>query len=232
VSTAIVWLTPVARWLGDAGVSANAISLSRLALAMLAATLLAAGWLGLAGILMIAASLADALDGLVARHCKTASVGGALLDAAVDRYEELLFLSGIGIYLHASIVMLGVVMLALVGSFMVSYTSAKAEALRLSAPSWMRRPERAICLCTGVTLTPFTAALVTRGWLPEWMTRAPLVAALAILAAGANVSSVRRLRALARNIALREPAPASAPRAQGEGTGFQSSSAVLARGSS
>jgi phosphatidylglycerophosphate synthase len=201
VNAAVAWLSPVARRLCRAGVSANTITLSGLALALIAAAFIAAGWFGIAGALMIAASLADALDGLVARESRSASVGGALLDAAVDRYEELLFLSGIAVYLRSSATTFGLVMLAIVGSFMVSYASAKAESLRLPAPGAMRRPERAVCLCAGVTLEPIAMALVARGWLPDWTGDAPLLAALTIVAIGSNVSSVRRLRRLAQSSA-------------------------------
>jgi len=148
---------------------------------------------------MVAASLGDALDGLVARRTGTASVAGALLDASVDRYEEFFFLGGLAIHFRESTPMLALTLLALAGSFMVSYGSAKAEALGVPVPPGaMRRAERAVFLCAGVAATPVFAWATADSDLPDWAARAPLLAALASIAVVANVSAVRRLRFIAQ----------------------------------
>jgi phosphatidylglycerophosphate synthase len=180
------------------GITANAVTLSSLVLATIGGVLLCLGLLGLACPVMAIASLGDAVDGLIARRTRSASVGGALLDASVDRYEEFLFLGGLAVYLRASAPALLLVLFALAGSFMVSYGSAKAEALGVPVPSGaMRRAERAICLCLGVGATPVFGWLAAAGAVPGWAARAPLFAALGIIAIVANISAVRRLRALA-----------------------------------
>ena len=78
-------------------------------------------------------------------------------------------------------------------------------------PSWqagpgvpagaMRRTERAVCLCLGVALTPVFAWVVPASTLPPWAAHAPLFVALGLVAVGANVSAVRRLRFLAQGAA-------------------------------
>jgi CDP-diacylglycerol--glycerol-3-phosphate 3-phosphatidyltransferase len=182
------------------GITANAVTLSSLVLATIGGVLLCLGLLGLACPVMVIASLGDAIDGLIARRTRSASVGGALLDASVDRYEEFLFLGGLAVYVRASAAALLVVLCALAGSFMVSYGSAKAEALGVAVPPGaMRRAERAICLCLGVGATPVFGWLAAAGAVPGWAARAPLSAALGIIAIVANVSAVRRLRVLANS---------------------------------
>jgi phosphatidylglycerophosphate synthase len=196
---ATLWcLDRVASALIAARVSANAVTASSLVLAGVGGVLLGMGHLGWAAAAMIVASLGDALDGIVARRTGSASVAGALLDAAVDRYQELLLLGGMAVYLRMSTWALVVTLGALGGSFMVSYGSAKAEGLRVPVPPGvMRRAERALVLCAGVTLTPAFDLAVRSGSLPPWAEHAPLLLALAVVAVVANVSAVRRIRALA-----------------------------------
>jgi hypothetical protein len=80
--------------------SANAVTIASLGFAAGAGILLSVGNFVWAALAMIIACLGDALDGLVARRSASASVGGALLDASVDRYEEFLFLGGLALYLR------------------------------------------------------------------------------------------------------------------------------------
>lgn len=195
-------LDHVARAAIALGITANAVTLASLALGAVAGVLLGAGVFGWAACAMIVASLGDALDGLVARRSRTASVGGAVLDASVDRYEEAFLLGGIAVHFRASPALLAIAIAALSGSFMVSYGSAKAEAMGARVPPGaMRRAERAASLCAGVALTLATQALARSGVLPAWASEAPLVAAVAVVALVANVSAVRRLRRLARSSA-------------------------------
>src|ERR1700723_3755514 len=79
-------LDDLSRLLVSAGVSANTITATCIGLGAGAGVLLSLGFFGLAGLVMIVASLGDALDGLVARRSGTVSVAGALLDASGDRY--------------------------------------------------------------------------------------------------------------------------------------------------
>jgi len=205
-------LDHVARGLIALGITANAITLFSVFLAAVGGVLLAVGQFGPAAVAMIVASLGDALDGLVARRSGSASVGGALLDASVDRYEEFFFLGGLAVYFRGSLAALVLILGALAGSFMISYGSAKAEALGVPVPpSAMRRAERAVCLCLGTLLVPAAATVVRSAALPAWMAVAPLLVAVGLVAVVANVSAVRRLRGLAR---LRAPVRAVALRSE------------------
>jgi len=199
LDVSLAGLDHLGRGLIALGVTANAITVSSVVLAAIAGALLCFGQFGWAAAIMIAASLGDALDGLVARRTGSASVAGALLDASIDRYEEFFFLGGLAVYFHDCTWALILSLFALSGSYMVSYGSAKAEALGASVPPGaMRRTERAVCLCLGVALTPVFGWGVLEGTLAPWAAHAPVFAALGLVAVVANVSAVRRLRLLAR----------------------------------
>jgi CDP-diacylglycerol--glycerol-3-phosphate 3-phosphatidyltransferase len=212
ISDAALWcLDHIACRVIALGVSANAVTVVGLVLAAGAGLLLSLGHFALATATMILASLGDALDGLVARRSGSASVGGALLDASVDRYGEFFLLAGLAVFFRDSAPALLLVLFALLGSFMVSYGSAKAEALSVPVPPGaMRRAERAVCLSVGIAVAATLAWAAHRASLPEWAPRVPLLVALAVIAIVANVSAIRRLRLLARP----KPEPAPAPRAE------------------
>jgi CDP-diacylglycerol--glycerol-3-phosphate 3-phosphatidyltransferase len=182
------------------GVSANAVTSVSVVIGAIGGVLLAFGEFGLAACAMIAASMGDALDGLVARRSRSVSVAGALLDASGDRYQEFFFLGGLAVYFRTSAPMLVVTLLALVGSFMVSYSSAKAEALGVPVPPGvMRRPERAVCLCVGATLTaPWMLVSHALG-VARWADAMPAAVAVSLIAVVGNASAVRRLRTLAQS---------------------------------
>ena len=197
-AVALWGLSPVTRAAIAMGVSARAVKTGSLLAGAAAGLLLACGHFGMAALLFVAASLGDALDGLVARATHTESAAGALFDASADRYEEFFAFGGLAIYFRSSGVLLALMLLALVGSFMVSYGSAKAESLRVAVPAGaMRRAERAVCLGGGTTMVPIVAAISLRFHGPDWLGELPVVAAAALIAVVANVSAVRRLRVVA-----------------------------------
>ncbi|HEX8794745.1 MAG TPA: CDP-alcohol phosphatidyltransferase family protein [Polyangiaceae bacterium] len=175
------------------------MTVGSLVLAALAGSALAFGSFGWAALAGTASGIGDALDGAIARRTRSASVGGALFDASADRYGEFLLLGGLAIHFHEQIAALALTLGAIAGSFMVSYGSAKAEALQVPVPGGlMRRPERAMCLCTGIAATAALSWLADRGDVPAWTERAPVFAALGLLAFVANASAIARLRLLAR----------------------------------
>ena len=91
-------MRPVARACITLGLTANAVSWISLALAALAGISLAAGDFGVGAVFSLVSSACDALDGMIARETGTASDAGEVLDAAIDRYAELLFFGGIVVH--------------------------------------------------------------------------------------------------------------------------------------
>jgi CDP-diacylglycerol--glycerol-3-phosphate 3-phosphatidyltransferase len=203
-------LDHVGRWLVALGATANGVSIASLLFGIGAGVALAFGHFGLGAALAVVSGLGDTLDGIVARRTKTASDAGEVLDAAVDRYEEFFFLGGIVVHERGNAVGVSLVLSALLGSFMVSYATAKAEALRAEVPRGaMRRPERAAYLIAGAAITPLVApfARPLSSALGSLGAELPILIAVALVALVANVSAVRRLSKLAR--AVGGPRPAS-----------------------
>ena len=197
-------LDPIGRGLARAGVSANFISTTSLVLGLGAAAGLALGHFGVAAALAVVSSVCDALDGMVARQTRTASDSGEVLDATIDRYVEFTFLGGLAIYDHDRPLRLTIALAAILGSFMVSYATAKGEAMGVEVPRGaMRRPERAVYLTLGAALCPFAALWAAHGG-AAWMSEAPMISATTLVAVIGNVSAVRRLRAVARALRGRD----------------------------
>jgi CDP-diacylglycerol--glycerol-3-phosphate 3-phosphatidyltransferase len=102
-----------------------------------------------ATVIFVLGSVTDALDGALARaHGKMTPFGG-FLDSTLDRMSEGVILGSIALVLadQGHTAALACVFVALVGSFLVSYTRAKAEALGLKGDvGLMARAERIVLL--------------------------------------------------------------------------------------
>ena len=124
-------LVPVAVALHQGGVGADHVSVAGLVVNVAAAALIVAGHPMAAGALYLFAGLMDLLDGVLARSCSEPTRFGAFLDSTLDRASEGIVFAAIGYRFAADglTVEAGVVVLALLGSFLVSYTRARAEAL-------------------------------------------------------------------------------------------------------
>jgi phosphatidylglycerophosphate synthase len=197
IMDATYWaIEPVVRGLAALGVTPNGLTLSALVLGLGAGAALAFGWFGLACLLATMSTIGDILDGQVARFTNSGSSRGELLDAAVDRYTEIAFLAGLSIVMRDSWWQLALALGALCASFMVSYASAKAEALQVSPPrGLMRRHERSTYLIVGSGLSPLVGpALLAR----DWPYATPVLIALAIVAVIGNIAAVQRLVRIGR----------------------------------
>jgi CDP-diacylglycerol---glycerol-3-phosphate 3-phosphatidyltransferase len=109
----------------------NAISMTGLALNLVAAVLVWQRWFFLAGVAFIVGSVMDTLDGRYSRMSGKGTLFGAFLDSTLDRIEEGIVLCAIGAYFAArgDEVAVAAVVAAVLFSLMVSYTRARAEAL-------------------------------------------------------------------------------------------------------
>ncbi|MGA2471017.1 MAG: CDP-alcohol phosphatidyltransferase family protein [Solirubrobacteraceae bacterium] len=109
----------------------NAISLTGLALNVLAAALIWERYFFLGGIAFIVGSVLDTLDGRYSRMSGKGTPFGAFLDSTLDRCEEGIVLTAVAVNfarVHDQLAVAAVV-IAVLGSLMVSYTRARAEAL-------------------------------------------------------------------------------------------------------
>ncbi len=205
------WLIdPMISFIAALKITPNMVTLGSLIPAAGAGVAIGFGWFGLGATLAMFAAYGDVIDGLLARKMGLSSDAGELVDAAVDRYGEMFFFGGLVYYYRDHDQVLFIVLAAIVGSFMVSYTTAKAEAMGVAAPrGTMRRGERGAYLMTGAAFTPIASALFARS--PSLALReVPILLALSIVAVVANISVVQRLLAIATLLREREAAKKSA----------------------
>ena len=191
-------LSPFVRGLAALGVTPNALTWAALVLGLGGGVALGDGRFGLASMLATLSSCGDILDGQVARLTKTGSSRGELLDAVVDRYTELAFLGGLLVYFRFSVPFMVLTLAALIASFMISYASAKAEALQVSPPrGLMRRHERGVYLIGGAGFTAMFGDWLVARWgdLP-WET--PMLVGLAMVAVVGNIAAILRFVRIAR----------------------------------
>jgi CDP-diacylglycerol--glycerol-3-phosphate 3-phosphatidyltransferase len=192
-------LQPAVRLCAGAGLSPAALSWLSLVPAAFAGVAVARGHWGFAAWGLFSSALLDVLDGAVARAAKCASIRGAILDSVLDRYAEYFFFAGALYHYRALPVVQALVLAALFGSMMITYSTAKAEALRLTPPRGaMKRSDRLALLIAGAGLAPFSQRwLEAPGTWPAW----PALGAIATIAVLANLSAIVRFAALSRQAA-------------------------------
>jgi CDP-diacylglycerol---glycerol-3-phosphate 3-phosphatidyltransferase len=131
----------------------NAISLTGFALNLAAAGLGVGRYFFLAGIAFIVGSIMDTLDGRYSRMSGKGTPFGAFLDSTLDRLEEGIVLTAVGAYFAArhNEVAAAATVAAVLGSLMVSYTRARAEALGVECKVGLAtRPVRVVILSAGL----------------------------------------------------------------------------------
>lgn len=198
-------LDPVVDLLIGMRITPNMVTAFSLVPALGAGVAVAFGWFGLGCMLATIATLSDIVDGVLARRTGVSSDAGEVFDAAVDRYGEFFFLGGLLIYYRDQWSVMLLALAAVIGSFMVSYSTAKAEALRVQPPRGsMRRSERAVYLLVGSGLTALTKVIFADVQSVS-VRELPIILALTIVGAVANVSVIQRLGAIIQAIRAREP---------------------------
>ncbi len=131
----------------------NAISLTGLVLNVAAAVLITQRLFFFAGVVFVLGSLMDMLDGRYSRMSGKGTPFGAFLDSTLDRAEEGIVLTAVAAYLaaHSQDVAVAAVVVSVVGSLLVSYTRARAEALGVECKVGLAtRPVRVVILSIGL----------------------------------------------------------------------------------
>lgn len=201
-------IKPVGNILSRMGVHPNVISIIGLALSIAAGFVYSRGAFFWAAWVVVLTGCCDALDGQLARETGKSNDLGAFLDSTLDRYGDLFILLGLawlfsgGTVLwqdvglkstafHSPWAVLFTIM-AMFGSFMVSYTRARAEGIGLECRiGLMQRPERVTLLVIGSLLgaIPVVGLLLMK-------------LALFLLAISSNITAIHRIVYI-RNQSLR-----------------------------
>jgi len=144
------WLTSEAALLHRLGLTPNHVSIIGIILALLSAVTywqwnLHPFLLILAPLFMLASGLLDALDGALARLYGEATTFGGFFDSLLDRYADAVVLCGI---MLGGLTQLTWGLAALMGSLMVSYARARAEAagVKMESVGLAERAERIVIL--------------------------------------------------------------------------------------
>ncbi len=147
-------LSRLAHMLHRLGITPNALTYTGFILTAITALFLANGAFRWGGVLLIIAAFFDMLDGAVARFTKQMSTFGAFLDSTLDRYSESVTFLAMAFFYSlrpSTRTELVLIIIILVGSLMVSYTKARAEALQVECKAGiLQRPERLILLIFGL----------------------------------------------------------------------------------
>jgi CDP-diacylglycerol---glycerol-3-phosphate 3-phosphatidyltransferase len=157
-SGALRILAPVIDLLIRKGVSPNAITTFGTVATIIGGGFYARGHIVLAGWIVGLSAICDLIDGSVARKSGKTSVFGAFYDSTLDRVADGAVLGGLALFFarngvhheipnYMSTPMVSVILLGILGSFLTSYTRARAEGLGIDAQVGMLpRPDRIVLL--------------------------------------------------------------------------------------
>ncbi|RPI77843.1 MAG: CDP-alcohol phosphatidyltransferase family protein [Desulfobacteraceae bacterium] len=167
-------MKPVARYFADSGIDPDLMTVVGCFFNGLAGLVYAQGAFFWAAFVVLIAGLCDTLDGLIARLTHKQSAHGAFVDSIMDRYSDLFLFLGMAYFFMSDETLYGFfrhsriqtgfwpmiwIILALSGSYLVSYTRARAEGLGLECkPGIMQRPERLVLLILGSWLSALPRA--------------------------------------------------------------------------
>jgi CDP-diacylglycerol--glycerol-3-phosphate 3-phosphatidyltransferase len=168
-------------------VSPNTITTVGTLLTIAAAVVYATGHIMSAGWLMSVTAVFDVIDGQVARRTGRCTVFGAFYDSTLDRVADGALMAGLTVFymtspVHHNIYMVVVCLVGIVGTFLVSYTRARAESLGIDAKvGVMQRPERIVLLSAPQALF----GLFWNGWV--------LMAIIILLSVTSWITAVQRI---------------------------------------
>src|SRR5437763_17220154 len=142
-------------------INPNLLTVTGVLINVLCGLMFALGHFFWAGVVLIVANLFDMLDGQVARLTNQVTRFGGFLDSTLDRVSDMAAFVGLMVFyardteFHSTLNVL-LAGLAMVGSVLVSYASARAESLIPKCDvGFLRRPERVVLLIIGaLTMHP------------------------------------------------------------------------------
>jgi CDP-diacylglycerol---glycerol-3-phosphate 3-phosphatidyltransferase len=174
-------IAPVADFLVRRRVNPNLITTVGTLCSMTGGVIYATGHIRTAGWFLGLTALFDVLDGTVARRTGQSTTFGAFYDSTLDRVADGFVLGGLTVFYatsaaHHNVPMVVVSLLGVIGTFLVSYTRARAESLGIDAKvGVMQRPERVTLLSApqaffglaldGYILMAIVATLSATAWI-------------------------------------------------------------------
>ncbi len=154
---------PLVAALARAAITPNQVTIVGSGVALIACPLILNGQIVAAGWVYGLACFSDLIDGRLARITDRSSDFGAFLDSTLDRITDGAVYAALAVFLaqNDQTWLAGAALAALMGSFLTSYTRARAEALGVRADVGLfERPHRIVLLCAGLAFGVLPAALV------------------------------------------------------------------------
>ncbi len=152
-------ISAMVRGLARRRINPNLLTVIGVSINILSGVLFGLGHFFWAGVVLIVANLFDMLDGQVARRTNQVTPFGGFLDSTFDRISDMAAFVGLMTFYardteqHSTLNVL-LAGLAMVGSVLVSYASARAESLIPKCDvGFLRRPERVVLLIIGALST-------------------------------------------------------------------------------
>ena len=152
-------INSMVRGLASAGVHPNILTAIGVFINVGCGVLFGFGEFFWAGIVLIVANLFDMLDGNVARLSGKTTRFGGFLDSSLDRLSDMVSFLGIIVFYAGnrpehSLLNVFLAGVGLIGSVMVSYTTARSEGFGVKANvGFLQRPERIVLLIIGALST-------------------------------------------------------------------------------
>ncbi|MGI8883645.1 MAG: CDP-alcohol phosphatidyltransferase family protein [Pyrinomonadaceae bacterium] len=166
-------INAIVRVLAASGVHPNILTAIGVCINVGCGVLFGVGEFFWAGIVLIVANLFDMLDGNVARLTGNVTKFGGFLDSSLDRLSDMVSLLGIMIFYAGntpqhSILNVFLAGTGLIGSVMVSYTTARSESLGVKANvGFLQRPERIVLLIIGALSTHWNSSSFFANRMPQ-----------------------------------------------------------------
>jgi CDP-diacylglycerol--glycerol-3-phosphate 3-phosphatidyltransferase len=180
-------IEPAISFLARNNVSPNTITTVGTLLTVAAGVVYATGHIMTAGWIMAVTAFFDVVDGEVARRTGRSTVFGAFYDSTLDRVADGALMAGLTVFyatnpVHHNLYMMVVCLAGIIGTFLVSYTRARAESLGIDAKvGVMQRPERIVLLSAPQALF----GLFWNGWV--------LIGIVVLLTVTAWITAVQRI---------------------------------------
>jgi CDP-diacylglycerol--glycerol-3-phosphate 3-phosphatidyltransferase len=175
-------LFPLVRFLSRIGIAPDMLTVAGWLLSVGSAFLFALGHIQIAGAMMLAGGIFDALDGAVARESNRMSRFGAFLDSTLDRLSESAIFAGIVFFFASSAAPWAALLAALAMTFslLTSYARARAEGLGVECKVGLLERAGRVAILSIFSIFGFLAL------------------ALALVAAGAAITTAQRILHVAR----------------------------------
>ncbi len=151
---------------GNRPINPNIITIIGTIFGFVSASCIVFEHLFLGAIALLVSGFLDMSDGALARSSGRITVFGGFLDSVLDRYTDLLVTGSILYFFisHGSIYYASVTFIAVVGTAIIPYARARAEAAGVPCRSGLlERPERTILLIVGLfvpLLLPFIVVVL------------------------------------------------------------------------